>query len=69
MSKAKSKKKKGMNEGWISITQAGILLGVRYLKARDLMTQGFLGEVHSTDTGRYYVHRDDVLKYKERAAQ
>ena len=50
---------------WISITQAGIVLGVRYLKARDLMTTGQLGEIRQTSSNRYFVRRAEVLRYKE----
>lgn len=50
---------------WVSITEAGIILGVRYLKARDLMTTGQLGEIHQTDSNRYFVRRLAVLEYQK----
>lgn len=52
-------------QGWISLTRAGIILGVRYLKVRDLMTQGHLGEIRETSTGRYYLNREEVERYRD----
>lgn len=50
---------------WISITQAAMILKQRYLKTRDLVSQGDLGEVRQTQSGRYYVRRSEVTKYAE----
>lgn len=53
-------------EGWISITKAGMMLGVRYLKARDLASTGKLGEVKRTPSNRYFVEEEKVLEYREK---
>lgn len=50
------------DDGWVSITRAAVMLKIRYLKCRDLMTQGLLGDVRET-RGRYYVKREAVEKY------
>ena len=48
---------------WISVVRAAQLLKVRYLKARDLVSQGELGEVHITSSNRHYVRLQEVEKY------
>lgn len=47
----------------MSLTQAGIMLKMRYLRVRDLASQGLLGEVKRTETGRYYVKESAVKTY------
>lgn len=47
----------------MSLTQAGIMLKMRYLRVRDLASQGLLGDVKRTETGRYYVKESAVKAY------
>lgn len=54
------------DDGWVSVTGAATKLGVRYLKARDLMTTGRLGEVLRTESGRYYVSEEGVEEERAR---
>lgn len=52
----------------MSLTQAGIMLKMRYLRVRDLASQGLLGEVQRTETGRYYVKESAVKAYMKSQA-
>ena len=53
-------------DDWIPITEAGMMLKTRYLKTRDLASQGKLGEVKRTDNNRYFVRRSAIMSYLEK---
>lgn len=54
------------NDDWISLTEASAILKRRYLKTRDLMLKGELGEIKNNETNRYFVRESAVRAFMER---